>query len=352
MDKLEQHQLDFILKSAIQAPSADNQHKISFEVVGNIIRVHYVGADFPPQGGYKWTLALLSLGAVLENFALAASRFGFQTEATLLPSPEQSNWIMQIYLQPNQAINDPLWEIIPLRHTNRRIHFHGPRMTDTERMELHKIMHAFPACELVWLDAPTLRKQALHLMRRAETERFHNHLLHKELFSAIRFDLGWRATSSEGLPPGALGIEVALRGFFSLMRHWPIMWLTNFLGMHYLLGFRSCYLPCRLAPHLGLLAVKNFDSQSILLAGRAFQRLWLTITKQGYVLQPMPASGLYALEGAINEGIPHALQLELSNGWQNILHGNCPLMLFRMGKAMPHPIVSDRPKIIPFLNPK
>lgn len=345
MDKLNQQQLDFILKSAILAPSADNQHKICFEVTGNIIRIRYTGTEFPPEGGYKWVLALLSLGAMSENITLAASRFGFQSEIILSPDlNHRPDWIIQICLRPNQAKNGQLWKEIPLRHTNRRIRFYGPRMTDAEQGELDKSVHAFPACELAWLDEPVLRKQSLHLIRRAETERFHNPLLHEELFSAIRFDIGWHTTCTEGLPPGALGVEPPLRGFFSLLRHWPVMRLTNFLGMHYILGLRSSYIPCRLAPHLGVLTVKNFDSHSVLHAGRAFQRLWLTITRQGRVLQPMPASALYALEGALTESIPVALQRELSSSWQAIFRGSIPLMLFRMGNAGKPPIVAGRPE--------
>jgi len=127
-----------------------------------------------------------------------------------------------------------------------------------------------------------------------------------------------------------------------LLRHWPVMRFVNVLGAHHMLGWRSCDLPCRLAPHLGLLAVKNSDAQSIFDAGRSFQRLWLTATRQGRALQPMPASALYALEGARAEGIPAGLQHVLAEGWKASLGGAIPLMLFRMGNAKPSPIVAGR----------
>lgn len=86
-------------------------------------------------------------------------------------------------------------------------------MTDAERGELDAAMHPYSACQLVWLDESARRRQALRLMRRAGTERFRNRTLHEELFSAIRFDVGWRATCPEGLRPGALGVEPPLRRF-------------------------------------------------------------------------------------------------------------------------------------------
>lgn len=348
--KLDQEQLNFILESAILAPSADNRHRIRFQIADNSIWVRYTESELPPQGGYKRVLALLSLGAMSENIAVAASRFGIQAETVLFPDPTQPDWIMQIRLQPDKALIDPLWQVIPLRHTNRQIRFRGPKMTASECSELDMAAHIYPACQLVWLDQPAQRKQALRLMRRAETERFHNRILHEELFSAIRFDVGWHATCQEGLPPGALGVESPLRAFFTLLRHWPIMRLANLLGAHHMLGLRSCDLPCRLAPHLGLLTVKTADSQSVFYAGRSFQRLWLTATSQGRVLQPMPASALYALDGVRAEGIPAALQHNLAEGWKASLDGAIPLMLFRMGVAKPSSIVTGRPQPEIFLD--
>lgn len=342
MDKVDQEQLCLILESAILAPSADNFHRVRFQVTEDTIQIRYTGAA-PPPGGYKQALAFLSLGAMSENLTVAASRFGIRAESLLFPDPTQPDWVVQIHLQSHQVVADPLWQAIPLRHTNRRVRFRGPKMTGAEQSELDAAAHTHPGCQLVWLDEPPLRKRALRLMRLAETERFHNRLLHEELFSAIRFDIGWRRTCEEGLPPGALGVEPPLRGLFALLRHWPVMHLANRIGAHHLLGWRSCDLPCRLAPHLGLLAVKNPDTASIFAAGRAFQRLWLMATRQGRVLQPMPASALYALEGAMDESISAGLHHTLVAGWQVCLGAVTPLMLFRMGRASQLPITAGRP---------
>lgn len=351
-NKVTQQQLDYILQSAILAPSADNRHQVRFEITGNSIHIHHTRTEFPLEGGYKWVLALLSLGAIAENIAIAASRFNFYAEAMPFPEPGHPHLIMQITLHTDQTEEDLLREMIPLRHTNRRLHFRGPGMTDTEREALHQTLQKYSDCKLHWLDTPALRKQTAYLMRIAETERFRNPLLHEELFSAIRFDIGWHTSCTEGLPPGALGIEPLSRGFFSLLRHWSIAQLANSFGMHHVLGFRSSYLPCRLAPHLGALSVKKIDTQSMLQAGRSFQRLWLTLTRQGRVLQPMPASAIYALPQAINEGIPAILQQKLLTSWKTIFPENTPVILFRMGRAQNQFLVSARPQIVRFLQKK
>ncbi len=343
MNGVDPEHVQFLLQSAIQAPSADNRHPLRFQLGERCILVHHAQTRWG-ESGYKRVLALLSLGALAENLAVAASRFNIAAAVSLLPDPDQPGLALRINLQPDAAQPDPLWPAIPLRHTSRQVWFRGPPLNDDERAQLETAVSAHLACQLHWLDAAPQRRHALSLMRRAETARFHNRLLHEELFSAIRFDIGWHRTCEEGLPPGALGVEPPLRSLFALLRHWPVMRLANRVGAHHLLGFRSCDLPCRLAPNLGLLTVKNPDNASVFAAGRAFQRLWLTATQQGRVLQPMPASALYALEGAEAEGIPRELHHALAEGWQARLGADTPLMLFRMGRANLSPITAGRPQ--------
>ncbi|MCB1931089.1 MAG: hypothetical protein KDI45_01300 [Candidatus Accumulibacter sp.] len=343
MERLTREQLQFVLQSAILAPSADNHHRIHFQLRDDRLLVCHRETGLPPEGSYKRVLALLSLGALVENLSIAASRFGATTKIALLPDAQRADLLLEITLQCNGVEADSLWPQIPMRHTNRQLMFRGPGMSELQQSEMATAVRACPVTQLLWLDDPERRRQALALMRRAETERFRNRLLHEELFSAIRFDVGWHVACPEGLPPGALGVEAPLRPFFALLRHWRLARLANLLGTHHMLGVRSCYLPCRLAPHLGLLAVSQPDSQSALDAGRAFERLWLLATAHGRVLQPMPASALYALPGALAEGIPDALQHALAGGWKSILGEAVPLMLFRMGSAPQSAIVTGRP---------
>ena len=348
MEAITPEQVRGVLQSAIQAPSADNHHPVRFQLDGSRILVHHTRTAWG-QPGYQRVLDLLSLGALAENLAIAASRYGANADIRLFPDSKHPELALSIDLQPGVTQIDPLWHEIPKRHTSRQLHFRGPPFDATERAQLDAITHAHPSCTLHWLDTAADRKPILTLMRRAETERFRNRVLHQELFSAIRFDVGWRDTSETGLPPGALGVELPLRGFFATLRHWPVMRMANRFGAHHLLGLRSCDLPCRLAPNLGVLTVKKTDTASIFEAGRAFQRIWLTTTRLGRVLQPMPASALYALDGADAAGIPKALQQDLAEGWKIHFDSLVPVMLFRTGKAQPARVTAGRPAIENFL---
>jgi hypothetical protein len=336
-------QLRFLLESGILAPSADNHHPLRFEVDQAGVNVWYSGGDLPAAGGYKRVLALLSLGAVSENLTVAAGRYGMRGEPVLFPSPDKPGLAFRAVWERSDAEDRLLWEEIPRRHTNRNIRYRGPGLSAEERARVVRATETLPGCSLTWLDEPRARRQALALMRLAEGERFRNRVLHEELFNAIRFDVGWQQGCEEGLPPGALAIEPPLRSAFALLRHWPVMRVVNLIGGYRLLGWRAADLPCRFAPHLAAISVRDTDDGSVFQAGRALQRVWLEVTRLGQSIQPMPASALYALEGAKHEGIPDKLQKRLQQTWSALLPGRAPVIIFRMGRARQSPINAGRP---------
>lgn len=335
-------QLESILESGIQAPSADNRHRLMFETDQDGINILYTGGKLPKAGGYQRVLVLLSLGAVSENLTIAAGRFGIGAECTLFLAPHRPDLAVRVDWRHRGVQADPLWMSIPKRHTNRRLVFRGPPLGPRELAGLSAQVASSSGCDLVWLDGSSLRPAALKLLRLAEAERFRNPLLHRELFSSIRFDVGWHSSCDEGLPPGALGIERPLRPVFSALAHWPRMRMLNRLGAYRMLGWRAADLPCRLAPHLGVITTPTADDVSVFAAGRAFQRVWLAATARDLALQPMPAAALYALEGARSEGIPGAVQQRLEQGWIKLVPGRRPVLLFRMGRATPLPVTAGR----------
>lgn len=336
-------QLQFILESGILAPSADNKHRLRFDVSHSGVNVWYSDKQLPHVEGYKRVLALLSMGAVSENLAIAASRFDIRAELLLFPDPRQPNLIFQaIWKEGPTEGTEPLWDAIPLRRTNRSLRYRGPGLCAEDRARLELATVSSPGCRLTWLDAPATRRLALKLMRLAEGERFRNRVLHEELFEAIRFDVGWRQSCDEGLPPGALAIEPPLRPAFALLRHWRVMRLMNVMGGYRMLGWRAADLPCRFAPHLGVISVRRLDDEAIFSAGQAFQRIWLLATQLGLALQPLPASALYALENAPKDDVPFTLQQRLRHGWDQLQPDLCPLMLFRAGHAIGPGVWAER----------
>ena len=288
---------------------------------------------------HRRILTLISIGAIVENLVLQGRHFGFSSRCSCFPDPAEPALIADIAWNGSAASRDRLVDAIPLRHTNRRF-FHGPSL---ERRELDAFVADVNGCAgvlLTWLEGER-RSRALHLALSAEGERFRNPLLHGELFSAIRFDVGWNRSCEAGLPPGSLEIERPLRSAFAGLRHWKMMERLNRLGAHGLLGLRAAYLPCRLSPHLGLITTDSDPEGGAIAAGRAFQRVWLTATLLGLALQPMAASVVLPLHETMGEASTDTKTL-LVAGWKSIAPESTPLMLFRLGRAKPPTVTAGR----------
>ena len=177
---------------------------------------------------------------------------------------------------------------IPRRHTNRRVIFSGPQLTEGELAQFRELLNGIDGVTLAFFDSGRQRAELLRLMRIAETERFNTRALHEELFSSVRFDVGWHASAEEGLPPAALGVEPGVRWAFTQLRHWPLMNALRHLGFHHPLGFRAAYLPGRFAPHRGVLTTSLPIERGALAVGVALQRIWLEAERRGLRSSPLP----------------------------------------------------------------
>ena len=223
-----------------------------------------------------------------------------------------------------------------MRHTNRRVMLSGPAVVErADGDRSAKEVGAIAGVRLLWLDAPELRRQALRLVTIAETERFRSEPLHADLFSSIRFDVGWHATASEGLPPGALEIEPPMRPLFKALRHWRVMRvLAASRRAPASSVLRAAYLPCRTAPHVCALATSLDLDRGAVAVGRALERIWLRDDlAYGLAFQPLAGAALLALEGYrdVDEGV----RRRLASGWSRLCADALPLMVFRIGHARP-----------------
>lgn len=336
-----------ILTAGIQAPSAENKHYLRFEIGADTVVLSATDqASWAALPHRKW-LALVSYGAVVENMALRASQFGYAQDVQWFSQSARPERIAEIGWATTSAAPDALAEAIDNRHTNRRFY----RRTPVDRAGLQRLSAAaaaVPQASLLWCDAGRERKLALQALRLAETERFRRRELHAELFSAVRFECGWKAGVDEGLPPGALQVEPPMRPAFAALRRWPLMRVAAFAGGHVVLGLRAAWLPCALAPHIGaLFADGGTDDVRDVRTGQALQRAWLAAAAQGLAFQPFAAPVALSRQrpggGWVSAGTQTRLTEllgELSVG----LEGR-PGMFFRLGQAAPPHAVAARPPV-------
>ena len=337
-------QLRHILASGILAPSAENKHYLRFKILDDSVQLCSTDQSTWVGRRHRHMLAFMSYGAVVENIALCSAELGFTMVVRWLPDGLAGLPIADLRWTEAAAAHDPLKAAIESRHTNRR--FYRRAMVHPQTLaRVSDAASVVPGAALIWLDDPTSRALALKAIRIAETERFRRQALHAELFDSIRFEIGWTKTCDEWLPPAALQVEPPMRKLFALMRHWGVMQAGNRIGAHIALGLRAGYLPCKMAPHLGLIAVKGHGEElGSLQAGRAFERVWLAAENENLALQPMAAATALVRQTPGNGWV----SVEVKNELQRLLDSLCgagggrPYMLFRLGQAQRPDAVTGR----------
>ena len=236
---------------------------------------------------------------------------------------------------------DPLHLAIEARHSNRRADYTGPALTADEKDRVASEVERVSDCRLTWLDAPSLRKHAARALALAERERFRNRELHRELFEAIRFDVGWHATATEGLPPGVLELPWYERLAFQRLRCWPAQRFANLFGASRVAAYSSAGLPCREAPNVFVISTSANGIAGAFACGRATQRAWLSLTAQGFAVQVYAAAALYSIPGVAE--IPLRISQELTGIWSTLCPSHHPFMLFRVGRCTAASMRTSRP---------
>jgi hypothetical protein len=337
---LHQHMAS-ILSAGLAAPSADNRHTIRFDVLSDREVAVWGTPEYYAAGYQRRALTQVSLGAVIENIVIRAASLQKKVDVTTLLDSHPSRPLVRLVFDTGARPDAELDAAIAERHTNRAIVFRGPALSAQTRGEIEALVADDQSqCRLAWCGEKLDRRQVLKLVRIAEAERFRVQNQHGELFGSIRFDVGWKETCEVGLPPGALGVETFLRAPFRALGHWPVMRTLDLVGAHHLMGIRAGYLPCALAPDVGVVLAPNESPQSLFAAGRVFQRVWLKLTAMGRAFQPFAASALFALRD--NDAVTPAFRSQLRSDWNHVTGGETPVIVFRTGLASPPPVRTSR----------
>lgn len=337
-----------ILEDGIRAPSAENMHHLRFMPTAHGVSVFTTDLPTWPSQPHRKALAMVSYGAIVENMALSSAALGLTLTPQWMPDRDRPDLIAECRWTVADGEPDPLGAAIAQRHTNRRFYRREAIGPDLRRYIADA--GAVPGARVSWLDVPARRTLALRAIRMAETERFRREGLHRELFEAVRFDLGWRSTADHGLPPGALEIEPPMRPAFAALSRWPLMRVLTRAGGHHALGLRAAWLPCRLAPLLGMVWCDTpDDSWPVFALGRSLQRAWLACTLEGLAFQPMAATLALSHQQPGGPWVSAEVQSGIRECVAALGASAAACMFFRAGRAEPPSVITSRPQIDRYL---
>ena len=274
-----------ILDLARWAPSGDNTQCWRFEVRG---ADHLVVHAYDTRADTVYDLdghpSQISMGALLETIAIAASAQGLRADVTRRADAPAERPVFDVRFAPDAAVQpSPLVEAIPRRTVQRRPMRTRPLTAD----EKHALEAAVgPGYALTWIEGfgPKLRTARL-MFNNAKLR-----LTMREAYHVHRRIIHWDTTHSpDKVPDQALGVDNAT---LKLMK-WAMVDWKRLSTMNRLMGTWAPRLQMDLIP--GIACAAHFVLKArqaprtiddYVAAGRAVQRFWLTLTQLGLFMQP------------------------------------------------------------------
>lgn len=300
--------MQFLLRYAVLAPSNRNTQPWAFRITTDGVEVF---ADYTRR---LLTIdpddreLLMSVGAAITNFRVAAARFGFRTSVRYDARPEEQTPVAFIAVcetcWPERYLSS-LFGAIQKRHTNRAV-FDGEPIGPRALSRLHEVLDLFPGTFKMVL--PDEKGHAAELIEYAERLQMTRPALRAEIADWIHAD---DDLHTDGIPAGALGFPQFLES----------------AGAWFVRQFKAGAWRPRHDRHLAesasalLIVSANDDRVSLLRAGEALEQLLLTIADAG--LQ-------YSF-------LNHAIEAKTLRGRVQMLSGSSApaQLLIRIGSAPP-----------------
>lgn len=276
-----------ILEAAVRAPSGDNVQPWKFEVSKDFTCIYLYNLPEKDNSYYNYNqmASYIAHGASIENMVIAARHLGYQTQVSLFPDADKQELVATVEVAKSEAQVDPLYQAIFERNTNR---FQFTQAEVTEEM-LHTLSSSVKNIDSIKLSLVSQKDKINQLSKELMVNDrlvFERKDIHHFLFEKIRWNKKQIEETRDGMPVETLGLNPVERLTFPLMRFWGFVKMNNYLGLSRIIGLK-CWWNCRNASILGMVSIKGNDKLAFVQGGRAVQRVWLEVTRQGLALQPI-----------------------------------------------------------------
>ena len=294
--------IERILDLARWTPSGDNIQPWRFTILGEDRVLIAVTQDDDIYDHNDGQATLISAGMLLETMRLAASRFGRGLEWRYLGREGLMRRIEVNLPWDSSVVEDSLCEYIAVRSVNRRV-YRTARLSGEQKEALTNALGG--DLQVQWYESFTERWRTARLNARATDIR----LRLRPAYEVHRRIIDWENKfSPNAIPAAAIGLDaLTLRLMRWMMADWKrIAHMNRLPGATAVPQLEMDLLPGMLcAAHFTIDLQKGFslgeEVASLLRAGQAIQRFWLTATRLGLSMQPAFAPINFAIHGMTGE---------------------------------------------------
>lgn len=332
-----------LVGAAVLAPSPDNNQPWRFMSTASTIEVYLDRVRSLPSD-VRSMYDLMSLGAAIENISIEARQAGYDTDVQLscrrqfLSEDDPAPHIATLRFRRG-GMPDGLHSFLATRCTNRKLF--SVRAVESQQLDtMSREISGFSDIQLHWVTDRRVICTLARLIAQSDRFRFEYEPFHGEIFRQLRFSAAEAERTRDGLdvrtmelPPGA---SLAIRG----LRSWKRMQWVNRLGIGRLLTLPS-WVSVRRCGAVGAISIAAPSVEGSIVAGRAFQRIWLASASAGLALHPLGSLPIFIAQmeqlGGKNLHAAHQqLSLRLNDWFRQLVpetRDRTLMMLFRIGYA-------------------
>jgi tRNA A37 threonylcarbamoyladenosine dehydratase len=289
-----------ILEVAITAPSGGNaQPWLWYSSNSKIYLVQDVSRSSSLLD-YNYNATKIALGAVIENFILAAQKFGWEVNCKYYPVKSSSRIIasFSFYKQVlNELVepkdNDNLFDGIKIRITNRNIE----QRVDIEKDQLEKLKNVaktIDGCELKLITELEPLKKLTNIIAEVEKLRIMHPEGHQNFIDEMRWTNKENELTKDGIDINTCDLSNSELAGFRIARDKNVIEFLNSIdgGKAFEKLSRKSTLN---ASALGLVMMPNKSDVSFVNGGRAVQKIWIKANLLNISFQPQsPCTFLFS----------------------------------------------------------
>ncbi|MDH6312924.1 hypothetical protein M2137_001709 [Parabacteroides sp. PFB2-10] len=292
-----------IVRFGIMAPSGDNVQPWRFAIGEDCITLFINRGADDSFFNVQQVASLIACGAALQNMVYMAEVKGLEATVELFPYGEGRDEVAHIHFaMSGKPQNESIEKAILNRCTNRR-------MFSTSQIDkgIWEKMVATTSQEadtfLLYNEEKAWRRPLAHTVYLADMVRVARQDLHEYLMKILHFKAIPKDKRGQEVVPDEFrtgmplkNLQAGLMGdiYMRSMRKWSVMRVARYFGAGLampLFGAMSVVM----SGGIGLVCVRSFSETTIVRAGRAIERVWCELEREGYALQPLAALPLLTL---------------------------------------------------------